>query len=93
MGDRCLLVNALMGARSIVIFHKFMQNVPKMRGIEDQNMVQAFFSNGTNPSFSEGTCVVRLEGGVDDVETFRLENGIESLAEFGVIVVDQELRR
>ena len=59
-----------------------------MISIDDQDVIQAFFSNTLNPSFSKGIYVGSLKRVLDDVDAFGLENGIKSQVEFGVIVVD-----
>ena len=56
----------------------------------DQDVIQAFFSDGANPAFGEGIGIRRLKRGMDNVDTFRLKDSIKSLAEFGIVVVDQE---
>ena len=61
-----------------------------MRSIDDQDVIQAFFSDTANPPFSDSVCIWCLKRGVDDVDAFRLKDGIEGLAEFGVIVMDKE---
>jgi len=56
----------------------------------DQDVIQAFFSDSANPAFGEGIGIRRLKRGMDNVDTFRLKDSIKSLAEFGIVVVDQE---
>jgi hypothetical protein len=62
-----------------------------MLTIEDENMIQAFFSDSAHPSFSVSICIGSLKRSVNDMDACGLENGIKSPAEGTVIVVDQEL--
>ena len=64
-----------------------------MIGGKDQDMVQAFFSDSPNPSFSKCIGIRSLERGVDDVKAFRMKDSVKSLAEFSIVVVDQEMYR
>ncbi len=61
-----------------------------MIGVHDQDMNQAFFPDSSNPAFSICVCIWRSERGVDDMKAFGLENSIKRLAEFTIVVVDQE---
>ena len=45
----------------------------------DQDVIQAFFSDGANPAFAEGIGIRRLKRGMDNVDTFRLKDGIKAL--------------
>ena len=59
--------------------------------VQNQDMVQALFSDSPNPSFSKCIGIRSLERGVDDVKAFRMKDSIKSLAEFSIVVVDQEM--
>jgi len=61
-----------------------------MTGVQDQDMVQTFFPDCLDPAFSICVCISRLEWSMDDMNTYGLENSIESLAEFAFNVVNQE---
>ena len=55
VGDRGMLVDALMRASNVVItVGELAQNSLEMDIIEDEEMVQAFLSGGTDPAFREG---------------------------------------
>ena len=62
-----------------------------MGRIQDQNEVQAFFSNGLDPPFNMGIGTWCLVRGVNDVETLGLEDGVYGACELAVIVVNQDL--
>ncbi len=86
-----MLIDTLMGARSVVGLRKFDQDALQMLSIDDENMIQAFFPDSANPPFGVSICIGSLKRSVNDREAFGLENGIKGLAEGTVIVVDQEL--
>ena len=55
-----MLADALVGASNVVIVVGiFKENAAKVRGIDDQDMIQAFFSDRADPVFSKGICVHR----------------------------------
>ena len=58
--------------------------------VNDQDVVNAFFPDGSNPALSICVCIWRLKRGANDMKAFGLENSIKSLAEFTIVVVDQE---
>ena len=86
-----MLIDTLMGARSVVVLRKFDQDALQMLSIDDENMIQAFFPDCANPPFGVSICIGSLKRSVNDIDAFGLENGIKGLAEGTVIVVDQEL--
>ena len=86
-----MLIDTLMGARSVVVLRKFDQDALQMFRIDDENMIQAFFPDSANPPFGVSICIGSLKRSVNDRDAFGLENGIKGLAEGPVIVVDQEL--
>ena len=61
-----------------------------MSSIEDENVIQTFFSGRTNPAFGKGICIGYPERSMDDMQAFNLEKSIKGLAERAVIVMDQE---
>ena len=90
--NRCALLDALMGAREVVIGHKLNEDTLQMSGAEDQDVIQAFLTGSSDPAFCVRICVRRPEGGVNDVVAFRNENSIKGVIERAVIVVDQETK-
>ena len=86
-----MLIDTLMGARSVVVLSKFDQDALQMLSIDDENMIQAFFPDSANPPFGVSICLGSLKRSVNDMDAFGLENGIKGLAEGTVIVVEQEL--
>ena len=85
-----MLIDTLMGARSVVVLRKFDQDALQMFRIDDENMIQAFFPDSANPPFGVSICIGSLKRSVNDMDAFGLENGIKGPAEGTVIVVDQE---
>jgi len=86
-----MLIDPLMGSRSVVVLRKFDQDALQMLRIDDENMIQAFFPDSANPPFGVSIGIGSLKRSVNDIDAFGLENGIKCLAEGTVIVVDQEL--
>lgn len=86
-----MLIDTLMGARSVVVLRKFDQDALQMLRIDDENMIQAFFPDSANPPFGVSICIGSLKRSVNDRGAFGLEDGIKGPAEGTVIVVDQEL--
>jgi len=86
-----MLIDTLMGSRSVVVLRKFDQDALQMLSIDDENMIQAFFPDSANPPFGVSICIGSLKRSVNDRDAFGLENGIKGLAEGTVMVVDQEL--
>jgi hypothetical protein len=91
VGNGHMLIDTLMGLRSVVVLRKFDQDVLQMLSIDDENMIQALFPDSANPPFGVSICIGSLKRSVNDRDAFELENGIKALAEGTVIVVDQEL--
>ena len=91
VGNGHMLIDTLMGSRSVVVLRKFDQDVLQMLSIDDENMIQALFPNSANPPFGVSICIGSLKRSVNDRDAFGLENGIKDLAEGTVMVVDQEL--
>lgn len=90
-GNGHLLIDTLMGARSVVVLRKFDQDALQMLSIDDEKMIQAFFPDSANSPFSVSICIGSLKRSVNDMDAFGLENGIKGLAEGTVIVADQKL--
>ena len=86
-----MLIDTLMGARSVVVLRKFDQDGLQMLSIDDENLIQAFFPDSANPPFGVSICIGSLKRSVNDRDAFGLEDGIKGLAERTVIFVDQEL--
>ena len=86
-----MLIDTLMGARSVVVLRKFDQDALQMLRIDDENMIQAFLPDSANPPFGVSICIGSLKRSVNDRDAFGLEDGLKGPAEGTVIVVDQEL--
>ena len=61
-----------------------------MSSTEDQDQIEAFFAGRADPTFRKRVCIGCPDRSGDNVEAFRPENIIKSLAERAVIVMDQE---
>ncbi|MCZ7543267.1 MAG: hypothetical protein M5R40_06885 [Anaerolineae bacterium] len=53
-------------------------------------MIEALLTSRSDPAFSDGIGVRRLEWGVDDLHILGDEDGIEGICELAVMVVDEE---
>ena len=74
----------------MVISGVFGQHVPQVTLVENQQMVQAFFSDGANPALRDGIRFGSLEGSQYAFEALRNNDVIEGSGEFGVVVMDEE---
>jgi len=94
VGDGATLVDALMRACNVVItVDELTQHPPEMGFIENEKMVEAFFSDGTDPSFGEGIGIGSLKGCGENMEAFADENGIESIRVLAIVVPDEKSQR
>lgn len=59
-----------------------------MSGIQDKDQIQAFFSDSPNPTFGVRIGIGCLEGGMNDMKGFALKDGVKSMGEISVIIVD-----
>ena len=91
VGDGATLVDALMRASNVVItVGELAQHPLEMGIIENEEMVKAFFSGGTHPSFGEGICIGGSKGSRENVEAFADEDGIESIRVLAIVGADEE---
>jgi len=89
--DGGTLVNALMRASNIVIAVGELAQHPLQMGIiEDEKMIEAFLSGGTDPSFGVRICIGSLKGCGENMVALADEDGIESIAELAIVVADEE---
>jgi hypothetical protein len=89
-GDGNLLVDPLMRARRIEKGDVLAHDTAQMCLIEDQHLVQAFFSDRADPAFR---IRVRVRGMMrigDHMDTCRPEHRVEGMAEFLVIGMRSE---
>ena len=63
-----MLLDTLMGSGGIVVVNEGVQHPAKVGFVEDQQMVEAFFTYSAHPSFSEGIGVGSLEGRRNDAD-------------------------
>jgi len=61
-----------------------------MSSIQDEDQVQALFPGSPYPAFGICIGIGCLVGGVNDMNTLRLEDGVKGVCELAVIVMDQE---
>jgi hypothetical protein len=65
-----------MGASKVVIVVGiFKQNAAKVSFVDDQDMIQAFFSDRADPTLSK--CIRSPVRSVNDIKTFREENRVK----------------
>ena len=73
-----MLADALMGASNVVIVVRiFKQNAAKVCGVDDQDMIDAFFSDRVDPALSKGIGVRSPIRCMYDMKSFRKENGVK----------------
>lgn len=58
--------------------------------IEDQQLVETFFTDGTNSVFGVGIGIGCANGRTDECDLFGCENGVEPRRELAVAIVDQK---
>jgi hypothetical protein len=68
LGNRNTLLNPLMRAREVVIGYILDEDALKMSGTEDQDVVQAFFTAGSDPAFSVRIRVRCLERSLNSID-------------------------
>ncbi len=84
-------MDPLMGARRIEKRNVLTHDTAQMRLIDNQQLVQAFFPDRSDPSFRVG---VRIRGMIrsgDHTDTYRPEHGVEGMAELLVVVANQKV--
>jgi hypothetical protein len=91
--DWAPLVNTLMGSCLVVELNVLAHNTGQMIGIDDNELVQTFVSNGAHPAFGKGIGVWRTHGGADDMNALRPEDVIEVQGELGISVVNEKSNR
>jgi hypothetical protein len=85
------LVNALMRTRNVVItIGELAQHPLQMGIIENEEMIEAFFSGSTDPAFRERICIRSPKGDGENVVALANEDGIECIREFAIVIADQE---
>lgn len=65
--NRCLLVNPLMRTTRVVVRHIFTQDLPQMRFIEDDQLLQTFVADRFHPTLRIGIGVRRTKGRQNDM--------------------------
>jgi hypothetical protein len=77
----------------VVVLHIDPQYTSKLPGADDQQLVKTLSGHSTDPPFGDGVGVGRLHRCADDLGTGRAPHIVESPAELGIPVADQELER
>jgi hypothetical protein len=94
VGDGGALVNALMWASNVVIAVGELAQHPLQMGIvENEEMIDAFFSGGADPSLRIGIRIRSPKGCGENVKALADEDGIESIRVLAIIVADQVPQR
>ena len=70
-------MDALVWASRVVVLHEFNQNTTQMNSIENKDEIKAFFPGRADPAFGKRVGIGSLDGSVDDMPAFRLENSIK----------------
>ena len=92
--DGATLVNALMRTSNVVIAVGELAQHPLQMGIiENEEMIEAFLSGSTDPSFGVRICIGSLKGFGENVDALADEDGIESIRVLAIVVADQEPQR
>src|SRR5262249_48127673 len=65
------------------------QGVHQMGSVEDDDPIKALFAHRTHPTFSIRIGAWRSKWRVNDCDAFRLEDSVEALTIFPIIVTDE----
>lgn len=72
-----LLAKPLMRMRVVVEGNVSLKNTKQVSSIHDNQLVQTFLTNGTNPTFSNGIGFRYLIGSQDDMNVFKSKHMIK----------------
>jgi hypothetical protein len=78
------------GTMAVVVPHVAVEDAKEVAAAGDQEMVQAFPAQGTDPALGNGVGVRGLDRRTDDLRTNRAPDVIEGPDELAVAVADQE---
>jgi hypothetical protein len=84
-------VDAPMRPGPVVVLGVRVQDVLQVAPAEDQHVVEAFSSNGADPTLRERVCPGCPDGRLHDAEALGTEDLVERPGELGVSVPDEEL--
>ncbi len=86
-----MLCQALMRTGVVIVDQVFTQHTPKVRLVDNQQLVETFLAYRSHPAL--GICVgVRgVKGCVDDLNVLGTKEGVERFGKLGIIVVDQKV--
>ena len=79
VGNGHILIETLMGARSVVVLRKFDQDALQMLSIDDENRIQAFFPDSANPPFGVSICIGSLKRSVNDMDAYGSKTAAKAL--------------
>ena len=90
---RSLLSDSLVWSLLIVVGDILGHGPVQMFLIDDDELVQALFSHGSNPAFSKGIGIWRLNRGVDHSDMLRAEDCVKGSSECRITIMDQKTHR
>ena len=80
-----------MQASAVVIGNVFAQHSPQVGFSENQQFVETFVSDRSDPALRESVGVGRTHRGMDDMDMLGGKERVEGLGELRIAVVDQEV--
>ncbi len=78
---------------TVVVLDVLVDDGFEMSTAEDKHPVQTFTPDRADESFSEGVGTGSFDRGLDDADSFCLEDLVEAGSELGIAISDQELDR
>src|SRR4051794_11105110 len=92
MGKWTALLNTLMGTSGIVVMDIVAQHAPQMVFVEDEQLVQTFFSHRSNPTLGIGIGVGCTDGCMNDLQLYGTENSIERGSELAISIMNEKVQ-
>ena len=77
--NRQLLLDPLVRTGGVVVRHKLAHHVPQMGLVQNDDMIEAFLPDGSNPSLRKGVGIGSLIGCEQDLNAFRSKDGIKGM--------------
>ena len=89
-GGWAALVEALVGARLVIVDQELLDHSLQVAGAEDKQVIEHLSPAGTDEPFADRVRSRGAEGQLHDFDAFRTEDLIEADGELGVAVPEQE---
>jgi len=90
-GSRAALVEALVGARLVIVDQELLDHGLQVAGAEDEQVIKHLSPAAADEPFADRVRPRGPEGQLHDFDAFRSEDLIEADGELGVAVPEQEL--